>query len=62
MVTEKPEEDFFQDSLSFIGIYANLALLGCAKRNQTQIELSYAPETYSLAGRKDVWITSFNTS
>lgn len=44
MVSEKPEEDFFQDFLSFFVIFANLALL-VAERNRTQIQISYAPET-----------------
>lgn len=39
-------------------------MLGCvvvAKKNQTQIQISFAPESYSLVGRKDIWMTSCTT-
>lgn len=55
---EKPEEDFFQEFLSLTGYLGKPAtVLGCmvvARRNQTHIQISSAPETYSLVGRKDI--------
>ena len=52
-VVKSQRKTSFRTFCPWLGTYANQTLLGCmvvAKRNQTQIQISSAPETYSLVG------------